>query len=126
MNIYSIFVGLKIRNMAVNFSFFKIPEHKVFHYEPRFYDPRKEHRDEVAREAKREKAMKEGVELKDDTYVPGKMLHGKFREMAEQNRRQPFKPTTMRLVSYISLAIFFIFMFFFGDMFVELIQALNR
>ena len=58
--------------------------------------------------------------------MPGKMLHGKFREMAEQNRRQPFKPTTMRLVSYISLAIFFIFMFFFGDMFVELIQALNR
>ncbi len=112
--------------MAVNFSFFKIPEHRVFHYEPRYYDARKERREALVKDLQREKAKQAGMELEDELYVPGKLIRGKFREAAEQNRRQPFKPTTMRLISYISLAIFFIFLIFFGDMFVELMNSFLR
>ncbi|MBR5249693.1 MAG: hypothetical protein IKV28_03790 [Bacteroidales bacterium] len=112
--------------MAVNFSFFKIPEHRVFNYQPRYYDPRKERREALMKELKKEKAQLEGEAWEDEPYVPGKLIRGKFTEAAAQNRRQPFKPTTMRLITYISLAIFFIFLVFFGDMFVELMNSIYR
>ena len=33
--------------MAFGFKFWHIPEHRVFHYEPRYYDERKERLEEI-------------------------------------------------------------------------------
>ena len=33
--------------MAFGFKFWHIPEHRVFHYEPRYYDERKERLEEM-------------------------------------------------------------------------------
>ena len=60
----------------MNISFFKTPEHRVFHYEPRYWDERKEHREQVKNEALREKAMREGKEWKDEAYKPGMYISG--------------------------------------------------
>lgn len=111
--------------MAISFSFFKVPKHRVFHYEPRYYDERKEHRDAVAREARRQKAVREGKEWKEEGYVPGKNIPGSIQQAVENNRRHPMKPSTMRLVSYITLLIFFIFLFFFGQTFVEFLNLIR-
>ena len=44
----------------MNISFFKTPSHRVFHYEPRYWDERKERREQVRQDALREKALREG------------------------------------------------------------------
>ena len=49
-------------------SFFKVPNHRVFHYEPRYWDERKERREMVKNETLREKALREGKEWKDEVY----------------------------------------------------------
>ena len=35
----------------MNISFFKTPSHRVFHYEPRYWDERKERREQVRQDA---------------------------------------------------------------------------
>ena len=68
-------------------SFFKVPNHRVFHYEPRYWDERKERREMVKNETLREKALREGKEWKDESYRPGMYISGKFQEQARNNRR---------------------------------------
>ena len=65
-------------------SFFKVPNHRVFHYEPRYWDERKERREMVKNEALREKALREGKEWKDESYRPGMYISGKFQEQARR------------------------------------------
>ena len=39
----------------MNISFFKTPSHRVFHYEPRYWDERKERREQVRQDALRDR-----------------------------------------------------------------------
>ena len=48
------------------FSFNKIPRHRVFHYHPRYYDPDKDARDSIIRQAKIEAGLLDESELDDD------------------------------------------------------------
>ena len=72
-----------------------IPEHRVFHYEPRYYDERKERLEELYKkygktmpgEEIEAMAKKEG--LIDETgrrYIPGMHIRGSFRQTYEEKR----------------------------------------
>lgn len=61
-------------------SFFSTPEHKVFTYKPRYYDPEKE-RIKQAYEKKRLEAMRNGEPVPEEEvpeYVPGASLRASF------------------------------------------------
>ncbi|MBR5018288.1 MAG: hypothetical protein IKX53_01470 [Bacteroidales bacterium] len=81
--------------MAFGFKFWHIPEHRVFHYEPRYYDERKEQLEEIYKKYGKTMpgeeieaiAKKEG--LVDDAgkrYIPGMHIRGSFRKTYEEKR----------------------------------------
>ncbi len=81
--------------MAFGIKFWHIPEHRVFHYEPRYYDERKERLEELYKkygktmpgEEIEAMAKKEG--LIDETgrrYIPGMHIRGSFRQTYEEKR----------------------------------------
>ena len=95
-------------------SFFKVPNHRVFHYEPRYWDERKERREMVKNEALREKALREGREWKDESYKPGMYLSGKFQEQARNNRRCTHSNNITRIIGIVSFATFLALLYFFA------------
>ncbi len=112
--------------MAFNISFFKTPKHRVFHYEPRYYDERKEHREMVKREALKEKALREGKELKEDEeYHPGQYISGTLREQLNQNRRHATSESVLRIIGMVSILIFFAFLIFFAKYFTLFLETLR-
>lgn len=111
--------------MGINISFFKTPKHRVFHYEPRYYDERREHRERVRQEALREKALAEGKEWKEDEYRPGQYISGKLQEEMHRNRKHSVSDNTMKLVGIISLLCLFVMLFFFGKYFLVLLESLR-
>lgn len=83
--------------MGLNFSFFKTPKHRVFNYQPRYYDPRKEALDErIARAREEEKG-------KEHDYVPGRNIRTNFRKAVYENRKQAGSPFVMRIIVLISI-----------------------
>ena len=81
--------------MAFGIKFWHIPEHRVFHYEPRYYDERKEKLEELYKKYGKTMpteeidaiAKKEG--LVDETgrrYIPGMHIRGSFRQVYEERR----------------------------------------
>ena len=81
--------------MAFGIKFWHIPEHRVFHYEPRYYDERKERLEELYKKYGKTMpgeeieaiAKKEG--LIDETgrrYIPGMHIRGSFRQTYEEKR----------------------------------------
>lgn len=107
------------------FSLFKTPSHRVFHYEPRFYDERAERREEVAEEAQREKALREGKEWKDERYIPGKHIRGKIRAAQENNRRHDMSKMTQRVISLITIVILFVVLVYFADYFRLFLESIR-
>ncbi len=110
--------------MPFNISFFKTPKHRVFHYEPRYYDERREHREMVRREALREKAVKEGREWKDDSYKPGQYISGKLQEQLHNGRRNSLSNNLTRLIGLVSVGVFLLFLYFFARNFKMFLQLL--
>ena len=104
--------------MAFGFKFWHIPEHRVFHYEPRYYDERKERLEELYKKYGKTMpgeeidaiARKEG--LTEDTgkrYIPGMHIRGSFRKTYEEKRLSQEKdnaPMTIvkRIVLILTLA----------------------
>ena len=89
--------------MAFGIKFWHIPEHRVFHYEPRYYDERKEKLEALYKkygktmpgEEIEEMARKEG--LVDETgkrYIPGMHIRGSFRQTYEEKRLSREKDTS--------------------------------
>ena len=90
--------------MAFGFKFWHIPEHRVFHYEPRFYDERKERLEEIYKKYGKTMpgseieamARKEGL-IEEDTgrrYIPGMHIRGSFRQTYEEKRLSKEKDTS--------------------------------
>ena len=102
--------------MAFGFKFWHIPEHRVFHYEPRYYDERKERLEEIYKkygktmpgEEIEAMAKKEGL-IEEDTgrcYIPGMHIRGSFRQTYEEKRLSREKDTSpMSIVKKIILAL---------------------
>ena len=81
--------------MAFGFKFWHIPEHRVFHYEPRYYDEYKERLEEIYKKYGKtmpgkeieEMARKEGLIGEDGRrYIPGMHIRGSFRKTYEEKR----------------------------------------
>lgn len=83
--------------MALKLSFFKTPKHRVFNYQPLYYDERKERLQEQIAKAKEEE-----LGIKRD-YVPGRNIRMNFRKSLYVNRRRPRSPLIMRFVILVSL-----------------------
>jgi len=89
--------------MAFGIKFWHIPEHRVFHYEPRYYDERKEKLEalykkygktmpgeEIEAMAKREGLVDEAGKR----YIPGMHIRGSFRQTYEEKRLSKEKATS--------------------------------
>lgn len=87
-----------IKQVAMNFSFFGTPEHRVFNYKPRYYDPEKE--------ALKEKFGKVDGRFEKEKYVPGSYIKGSFRNGNYQKTRGANK--VQKIIGAIALVIFFI------------------
>ena len=81
--------------MAFGFKFWHIPEHRVFHYEPRYYDEHKERLEEIYKKYGKtmpgkeieEMARKKGLTGEDGRrYIPGMHIRGSFRKTYEEKR----------------------------------------
>ena len=90
--------------MAFGFKFWHIPEHRVFHYEPRYYDECKERLEEIYKKYGKTMpgseieamAKKEGL-IEEDTgrrYIPGMHIRGSFRQTYEEKRLSKEKDTS--------------------------------
>lgn len=88
--------------------FFKTPKHRVFNYQPRYYDPRKE-----AIEEKIENQRKRDA----GEYVPGDNVRKGFRRIKYESKRGGGPSTLIRLVSVISLAVLVYVLMRFTDVF---------
>lgn len=81
-----------------NFGFFGNPEHRVFNYKPRYYDPEEEERKKMfgdvdgSKDAAREKGE----------YVPGSSIRGAFRDGNYQKTRKT-QTRTQTIISIITL-----------------------
>ena len=102
--------------MAFGFKFWHIPEHRVFHYEPRYYDERKERLEEIYKkygktmpgEEIEAMARKEGLieEEQGRRYIPGMHIRGSFRETYESKRLSKEKENSaMSIVKKLILAL---------------------
>lgn len=69
--------------MAFNFGFFGTPEHRVFKYKPRYYDPEK---DELKQKFGRVDGTL-GEKDKEGRYIPGSIVKGSFRDGNYQEQR---------------------------------------
>ena len=117
----------------MNISFFKTPSHRVFHYEPRYWDERKERREQVRQErreqvrqeALREKALKEGKEWKDESYQPGRYIKGRLQEQARNSRRGSLSKNLTRIIGLVSVAIFLAFLIYFAKYFTVFMESMR-
>ncbi len=101
--------------MAFGFKFWHIPEHRVFHYEPRYYDERKERLEEIYKkygktmpgEEIEALARREGLtEEKERRYIPGMHIRGSFRRTYEEKRLSSEKENSaMSIVKKLILAV---------------------
>ena len=102
--------------MAFGFKFWHIPEHRVFHYEPRYYDERKEKLEDIYKKYGKTMpgeeieaiAKKEGL-VDEDTgkrYIPGMHIRGSFRRTYEEKRLSEEKENSaMSIVKKVILAL---------------------
>lgn len=111
--------------MGINISFFKTAKHKVFNYQPLYYDERKEHIDELKKEIEKEKAAKEGKVIENKEYVPGENLRGNLRNAIEHNRKHSLKPSTSKIIAFVTLLIFFVLLIYFAQYFGLFLKLLN-
>ena len=100
--------------MAFGFKFWHIPEHRVFHYEPRYSDERKERLEEIYKKYGKTMpgseieamARKEGLIEEEKRYIPGMHIRGSFRETYESKRLSKEKETSpMSIVKKLVLAL---------------------
>ncbi|MBP9018746.1 MAG: hypothetical protein ABFC18_00810 [Rikenellaceae bacterium] len=96
--------------MSFSFNFFRPTPHKVFHYEPKYYDPKKEAMEERYAQLNEEKGKS-----KDGKYIPGKYIRTHMRNDVYKNKKDPGKVLTTRLIILISLVILFAIAFYLAD-----------
>ncbi|MEF9986241.1 MAG: hypothetical protein RSC28_04290 [Bacteroidales bacterium] len=83
--------------MGLNLGMFKTPRHRVFDYQPLYYDERKEALDEKIENARRKKSGE---------YVPGEGIRGSFKRINIDVKRSKSNDPVKRIITLITLAIF--------------------
>ncbi|MGE0092279.1 MAG: hypothetical protein AB7S40_06950 [Bacteroidales bacterium] len=97
--------------MGLKLSFFKTPKHRVFNYQPLYYDERKEDLQErvtrAREQAQEEERIKKGLPKQEaktnPNYVPGKNIRTNFRKTFYESRRRPNSPFIMRIIVLLSM-----------------------
>lgn len=97
-----------------NFGFFGTPEHRVFNYKPRYYDPEKE-------------ALKEKFGAVDGSrgknYVPGSYVKGSFRGGNYQKTRGGSRVSG--IIGLVSLILAFVVIYLIAKYYPLLIQSMQ-
>ncbi len=99
--------------MGLNFGLFKTPKHKVFNYQPLFYDERKEAMKERLERLEEEKLMEKGI----STYKPGKHIRSNFRKNLYDGKKSSGEGALQRIIMIICIALLLAALFYFADLF---------
>lgn len=84
--------------MGLNLGMFRTPRHKVFNYQPLYYNERKEALDEKLEKARRKEAGE---------HIPGENIRGAFsNRMGFNVQRSRSKDATRRMLTLIALVVF--------------------
>jgi len=121
---------LKRQNMGL-ISFFRTPEHRVFHYTPRYYDEKKEHLQELYKKYGKDKNGKpiEGIAQNEDPsaareieeaekkseYVPGASIRGSFSRGHEEHLKQAGNQGVKRVITLVTLVIILVAVYFLAE-----------
>ena len=97
-----------------NFGFFGTPEHRVFNYKPRYYDPEKE-------------ALKEKFGAvdgsRDKNYVPGSHIKGSFRGGNYQRTRKASRASG--IIGMFSLILAFVVIYLIAKYYPLLLSSMK-
>ena len=116
--------------MGLRFSFFNTPEHRVFNYQPRYYDPHKERLEELyakygktpeGKKIVEEIAREEGIRS-ESQYIPGQSIRGAFRRSVEQSRAQAGNPRLKTILGLVTVGIAFIVVYFLAEGFMKMLK----
>ncbi|MBE6229513.1 MAG: hypothetical protein E7119_02860 [Bacteroidales bacterium] len=88
--------------------FFKTPKHRVFNYQPLYYDPRKEELEEKIENQRKRDAGE---------YVPGDNVRKGFHRIKYESKRSSGASMIIRLISVITLGIVVYLLMRFTDAF---------
>jgi len=92
--------------MAFRISFFRTPQHRVFNYKPRYWNPEKEAFEERIRQSREKVAAEKRNE--DKPYIPGGSIRGSFQRRHEVERRYPARQKIIRAIIVVSLIVIII------------------
>ncbi len=101
--------------MAINFKFFRSTPHRVYHYEYRYHDPKKEAREERIARIQEEEQAKKGV------YVPGRYIRHNMRKNFHGNRSISGNTLLMRIVILLGLVAVILAAYYLADGFAFLL-----
>lgn len=88
--------------------FFRTPKHRIFNYQPLYYDERKEALDEKIENARKRNAGK---------YIPGDTVRGGFKKIKYNTKRSKGMNSIIRYITIIAFAIFIIALIHFTKFF---------
>lgn len=118
--------------MCAKISFFRLPEHKVYNYTPRFYDPRKERLEELYKKygrtpegmerAESELRAEDRAAGRPDHYVPGSLIHNAYRNMGEAGWSKPKKSPIRYLIGFCTLVAAMLAAYFIAEGLVKILQ----
>ena len=118
--------------MCAKISFFRIPEHRVYNYTPRYYDPRKERLQELYKKyglspegkllAEEEFRREEREQGRSDHYVPGQSIRGAFSKALYENRAKEKKSPIKYLIGFCTLIAAMIAAYYLAEGLVKILQ----
>lgn len=97
--------------MGFGFSFFKTPKHRVFNYQPLYYDERKEAMKERYERLQVEEESKQGK------YRPGKHIRHNMRKSLYEGRSKEKTPFVTRIIIAFALLGLMIMLYYFAQYF---------
>jgi len=85
--------------MGFSFNFFRSTPHRVFHYDPRYFDPKKEAMDE------RYSRLDDAQKTKEGKYIPGKYIRNNMRRNLYGNKKDSGKVLAVRVIILASIVV---------------------
>jgi len=116
----------------LNISFFKTPQHRVFNYEPRYYDERKERLQKLYEKyGKNPDGTPKVAGTEDEaTYkeltehrAPGSSIRGSFQSAYKESRRSAGNQKIKTIITIVALILVFIAAYYLADSLVYLLGA---
>ena len=88
--------------------FIKLPGHKQFNYNPRYWDPEKEAREERIRQIK----LEMGIEVPSDPNRTT-IRRGSFRTVAQKHKLKASRSSNIRLLVILAVLMFLAYLLFY-------------